>query len=329
MSADVEQTGSSALATIAQVQDRIELSGSDHEAAQAVASGLRDAKADNTRRAYGRVWAAFAAWAEAHGYHCMPASPQSVALYLGRLAADGKALATIAQARAAISHFHTAAGMQKNDNPARHPVVAEAVRGWRNRAPAPRQSDALTADALARVREVLRLPRRGRGGRLESPDTAQRRAALDLAIIGVLADGGLRRSEAAALTWGDVELWADGTGRLTIQKGKNQPEPQTVAVTAATARALGEIRSDDVDPAVPVFGLTGEALANRVRAAARAAGLGDGFSGHSGRIGMARRMVAAGAPNAAVQRQGRWKHGDMVARYTRGEAAGEALKWLT
>ena len=78
-----------------------------------------------------------------------------------------------------------------------------------------------------------------------------------------------------------------------------------------------------------MFGLTGEALANRVRAAARAAGLGDGFTGHSGRIGMARRMVAAGAPNAAVQRQGRWKHGDMVARYTRGEAAGEALKWLT
>ena len=168
-------------------------------------------------------------------------------------------------------------------------MVSEAVKGWRNRAPAPRQAGALTAAALARVREVLRLPKRGRGGRMESADTARRRAALDLAIIGVLADGGLRRSEAAALAWGDVELWADGTGRLTIQKGKNQAEPATVAVTAATARALRDIRSDDVDPAVPVFGLTGETLANRVRAAARAAGLGDGFTGHSGRIGMARR----------------------------------------
>ena len=79
-----------------------------------------------------------------------------------------------------------------------------------------------------------------------------------------------------------------------------------MAVTAATARALREIRTDDADPSAPVFGLTGEALANRVRAAAKAAGLGDGFTGHSGRIGMACRMVAAGAPNAAVQRrQGR------------------------
>ena len=83
-----------------------------------------------------------------------------------------------------------------------------------------------------------------------------------------------------------------------------------------SSRALREIQPGDADPATLVFGLTGEALANRVRAAAKAAGLGDGFSGHSGRIGMARRMVAAGAPNAAVQRQGRCRHGDMVARYT-------------
>ena len=105
-----------------------------------------------------------------------------------------------------------------------------------------------------------------------------------------------------------------------------------MAVTETTARALRELQPDEAGHPVsetPVFGLTAETLASRVRAAARAAGLGEDFSGHSGRIGMARRMVAAGAPNATVQHQGRWKHGDMVARYTRGEAAGEALKWLT
>ena len=53
-----------------------------------------------------------------------------------------------------------------------------------------------------------------------------------------------------------------------------------------------------------MFGLTGEALANRVRDAFKAAGLGDNFSGHSGRIGMARRMVAAGALTAVVQHLG-------------------------
>ena len=104
----------------------------------------------------------------------------------------------------------------------------------------------------------------------------------------MLADGGLRRSEAAALR---------------------------------------DIRLDDVDFVAPVFGLTG-ADPGQPGPHRGPPVWATGFSGHSGRIGMARRMVAAGAPNAAVQRQGRWKHGDMVARYTRGEAAGEVVKWL-
>ena len=207
-------------------------------------------------------------------------------------------------------------------------MVSEAAKGWRNRAPAPKQAGALTADALARVREVLRLPKRGRGGRMESADTARRRAALDLAIIGVLADGGLRRSEGAALTWGDVELWADGTGRLTIQKGKNQVEPATVAVTAATARALRDIRPDDVDPAAPVFGLTGETLANR--GARRSPGRGPGR-----RVQRTQRAHWDGAPDGgcgSAQRSGAApgaletrRHGGPLHP---GEAAGEALKWL-
>ena len=77
---------------------------------------------------------------------------------------------------------------------------------------------------------------------MESAAVAQARAAVDLAILGVLADGGLRRSEAAALTW------PDGTARLTVQKGKkgkkgkNQPEPATVALTEAPARALRNLQ---------------------------------------------------------------------------------------
>ena len=98
-----------------------------------------------------------------------------------------------------------------------------------------------------------------------------------------------------------------------------------------STRTLREIQPDGAEHPLSegsVFGLTGEGLANRVPAAAKAAGLGGNFSGHSGRVGMARRMVVAGAPNAVVQQQGRWRHGDMVTRYTRSEAAGEALKWL-
>ena len=44
---------------------------------------------------------------------------------------------------------------------------------------------------------------------------------------------------------------------------------------------------------------------------------------------MARRMAQNGAPNHKIERQGRWKQGGgMVGRYTRGEFAGSALRYL-
>ena len=94
-------------------------------------------------------------------------------------------------------------------------------------------------------------------------------------------------------------------------------------------RALHEIQPDGANHPLSegsVFWLTGEALTNLVRDAAKAAGLGDGFTG---RIGMARRMVAAGASIAVVQHKGPWRHGDMVARHTKGEVASQALTGLT
>ena len=232
------QDNSPFLATTVHLQEGLEVSTSDRDAAQAVAAGLRDAKAPNTRRAYASAWHMFSEWTILTGRTAIPADPQTVALYLGHLAADGKTIATISQARAAISHAHAAEGISQTENPARHPVVAETMKGWRNQAPAPQQAEALTAEALARIRETARLPRRGRGGSMESAAGAQARGAIDLAIIGVMSDGGLRRSEAADLTWNDIEFWGDGTARITIQKGKNSPEPATVAVTETTARAL-------------------------------------------------------------------------------------------
>jgi hypothetical protein len=49
-------------------------------------------------------------------------------------------------------------------------------------------------------------------------------------------------------------------------------------------------RLNGADTSTPVFALTGQTLANRVHAAASAAGLGEGLSGHSRRIGMARSL---------------------------------------
>ena len=70
------------LATVPELRESFELSGSDREAAEAVASGLRGAEADNTRRAYDSAWRRFKEWANAGGHPALPATPQALALYL-------------------------------------------------------------------------------------------------------------------------------------------------------------------------------------------------------------------------------------------------------
>ena len=160
-----------------------------------------------------------------------------------------------------------------------------------------------------------------------------RRLAKPQRQSGVLSDAGLRRSEASSLTWGDVQRWDDGSGRITVIRSKTDVEVQgtTVAITPAAMKALDAIRPAGVGGGEKVFRLSESQIARRVKAIARAAGLADWefFSGQSGRVGMARRMPQNGAPTHEIERQGRWKQGGgMVGRYTRGESAGSALRHL-
>ena len=119
---EAEDIRSSFLATTVHLQDDLELSARDQDAAQAVSDGLRDAKAVNTRRAYQMAWHLFCDWALLTDRQLLPAAPQTVALYRGRLAADGRAMATIEQARAGITQALGAVAL----NPLRKP---RAVRG--------------------------------------------------------------------------------------------------------------------------------------------------------------------------------------------------------
>ena len=104
-----------------------------------------------------------------------------------------------------------------------------------------------------------------------------------------------------------------------------------MAIIPETLEALKQLHQDsDVmpDSDAPESGLSMSQISRRVDVMARAAGLGDEYSGHSGRVGLAIRMTRRGTPLQAVQTHGRWKSPSMPARYTRSEKALEALEWL-
>ena len=297
---------------------------------QGVADALESVLSDNTRRVYDAQWRLFNDWCADVGLRSLPAEPLTVARYLAARAGDGASIATMRLATSAIAKAHEWA---KLESPCRDPGVRTSLKGLGRRLAKPqRQAGALTADVLAVIRLTAVQPcRRGRG--FETPEQAAVRARFDLALVAALSDAGLRRSEASSLTWGDVHHWDDGSGRITVIRSKTDADAQgaVVAITPVAMNALDAIRPVGVGGEVKVFGLSESQIARRVKAIAKAASLVDWefFSGHSGRVRMARRMAENGAPTHEIERQGRWKQGGgMVGRYTRGESAGSALRYL-
>ena len=144
----------------------------------------------------------------------------------------------------------------------------------------------LTATAAAET------PRIGRGGRLETTRQAQLRGRVDVALLLVMRDGLLHRSEAAALTWDCILPDGHGGGRVVVQgaRGTAELELGLSAMRALRAIRPGRCRPDDL-----VFQLSESQICNRVRQAAQAAGLEGRFSGESPRRGKLRDLLDAGA----------------------------------
>ena len=299
------------------------ISSADPEEALRFRAAL-EALSPNTRRAYANALAAWSRWAMEHDVDLLAAPPFALRAYLQERADAGVGISSLRLAVAMLRKVQALAGVKPTAN---DQVVTDTIRVLARQAAAPRQAYALTAEALAAISATACQPRVGRGGWLETRAQARQRGLVDIALCRVLSDAGLRRSEAVALVWADVVPWEDGSGRLTVRQSKTDAEARTVYLTPAAVAALAAIRPAGANRAAPVFGLSESTIARRVKAAA--AGLGLNFSGHSGRVGMARRMAKAGAPTHEIMAQGRWKTARMVEVYTRAEEAGRAAQWLS
>ena len=286
---------------------------------------LDSSVSDNTRAMYTSAWRSFEAWTQARGALSLPASPPIVAAYLAHLAEERRlSVATIRLHKAGLAAIHKAAG---HSDPTSTEGVRQIMKGIARAHGKPqKQARPLTAEALAALKATARSRRPLEGGkRQESAERASWRGRVDVALLSILRDGLLRRSETAALTWGDVEFRDNGSALLQLHRSKTDQEAEGVVLYIGTeaAQALKAIRPAEelLDPAAPVFGMTTRHIGNRVRAAAKAAGLGEGYTGHSGRVGMAQDLVKSGVELPALMTAGRWKSSKMPAKYTERQAA--------
>ena len=159
---------------------------------------------------------------------------------------------------------------------------------------------------------------------MESEAAAADRGATDRALVAVLFQGGLRRSEAAALRWADVQ----DAARRARHRGLRPPDVRYLK--NGCAAALRQLRDRITvqrsglrpDGTAPVLGgINGQSIARRLTAAARAAGIDGRITGHSGRVGLAVELTRRGAPEQATAKAGGWKSSRMVAHYAAAVAA--------
>ncbi len=292
---------------------------------EAILAAVEDSRRPATRRAYAGAWRKFRGWTEAEGLDSLPADPMTVAAYLVHRSGQGLSMSSLEMDRKAIGYYHRTAGQP---NPATSEGVRATMAGLRNQATDkgrndPRQARGLTARLLTRIEETACLPRTGPSGRTESAGVARRRGNVDIALVSVMRDALLRRGEAAELRWRDIEFVHDGSARLTIRRSKTSVTSAVQFIGFKASIALRYIRPANPDPDARVFGIaTGRTISNRIAAMARAAGLGEGFTGHSPRVGMAQDLTATGMGLTAIMVAGRWKSERMPAYYSRGQAAG-------
>lgn len=287
-----------------------------------VRKALSASLAASTRYAYLRHWKAFEEWAASRNYTVAPAKPETVAAHLADFGRTARA-STLRVRRAAIGAAHRAA---KFPDPTANEVVKRALGGLvRQIGDSQRQAAPLTAWALDKIRATACLQRSGGQvrRRRESVETARRRGLIDIAICSVMRDALLRREEAAVLTWGDITVEADGSGRLTVRRAKNDQDSRgaTLFLGRQAVRDLAEIKPSKPEPSDRVFRISGSQVSRRIAAAARAAGLCGSFSGHSPRIGMAQDLAAHGISLPELMQAGRWADSSMPARYIRRQIA--------
>jgi len=282
----------------------------------------RASKARSTLRAYRADLADFTLWCVDHGLQRLPATPETVALYVTALAGAGSKATTIQRRLSSISQAHQLSGHEPS--PTKAPLVRSTMGGIRRTlGMATVQKTAIVTPELRKLLAVT------------PPDTMARLRDRALLLVGFA--GGFRRGELVALDVEDVEETEDGL-RVHVRRSKTDQEaegreigiPRGQKPETDPVRALRAWRSGTGIDSGPLFRpvnrhdqvqdrrLTAEGVALVVKRAAERAGLDPArYAGHSLRSGLATAAAAGGAPERAIMRQTGHRSVEMVRRYIR------------
>ncbi|MBX2822340.1 MAG: site-specific integrase [Rhodothermaceae bacterium] len=296
--------------------------------AERAASYAQQARSENTKKSYQSDWAHFTAWCTDHDLVSMPATMQTVILYITEFA-DTFKISTLERRLASISQAHKTSG---HDSPALvsreplHSVWSGIVRSKSARRD--KVAPVLTEDIKLMVSH---LELDAVSGELTI------RSIRDRAILLVGYAGALRRSEIANLIASDLQYTPEGL-KILIRKSKTDQvgsgqvlgltygaHPSTCPVRAIRSwTKVAQIFEGPVFRAIDRHGnikdkaITGHSIALIIKKACLRAGLPpEIYSGHSLRAGFATQAAKAGKPERIIMKHTRHKSEKMVREYIR------------
>ena len=293
-----------------------------------------EAKAPNTRRAYAADWRAFTEWCSSAGLGSLPATGDTVALYLTSQAGMLKT-STLQRRLSAISQAHQVAG---HETPIRSAAVRLVWAGIRRKHGTAQtgKAPALIEDLRDMVDAMAPQVRRVRGQGSRAPEPWPLLALRDRALLLLGFAGAFRRSELVGLNFEDLEVGRAGIA-VNLRRSKTDQEgqgrkigiPRGTGLTCPVKAVQEWLQATGIESG-PLFRpvnrhgqlqpgrLSDRAVALVVKRWAEAIGLDpEVFAGHSLRAGLATSAAAAGASERAIANQTGHKSMAVLRRYIR------------
>jgi len=278
------------------------------------------AKSTNTLRAYRADWADFTGWCFAHDRVSLPATPETIVLYLTERSDIARA-ATLTRRLSAIGRAHKIADCE---SPVRATAIRDLMAGIRRtQTSAPTAKKPLLVEDLKRILAAL-------------PESTLGRRDRALLLLGFT--GAFRRSELVALDCEDIAATDHGLtvtiGATKIDAGKSSrtvriPFGSAEEGTCPAAAVEGWRRAARIDTGA-VFRvvtrhgkvldkrLSGEAVGLVVKHRVEVLGYNPAqFGGHSLRAGLATSAALAGKSETSIMRQTGHRSVTAVRRYIR------------
>ena len=264
----------------------------------------------NTLRSYKSMWKKFETWCMANSLIVLPASVETIALYISSLGGV-VSFSTIDSTLAAIESVHEKSGQSILGNPSLYRRVRKGIRRTHKEIQTLKQAQAITVLGLKGVCCKIKDDLSG---------------CRDKALLTLMFFGAFRRSEVVSLNFDHLQFNDKGM-IVSLLQSKTSDIKQDIYIAHAKDKDLcpvnslkawiekAQIKEGSIFRSLIKGGEIGNRLSGHTVSNIIKKYFGNNYSGHSARRGLVTASAEKGTSIHTIKKHSRHKSADMVLRY--------------